>query len=344
MKRDRAPQASYLQKHKPEQKSTSSDNNAIKTDSSSRKSVSNNGKSSGNNGGGGGGGGMIAKFIDLDDIPDGLPLSPSQQNDQPTSTFPRNTGQQFYAPRQEDDEEDDEEDNVNHYTASRASPVRSTATSYPARPPPLPHEEQQYTARSTSSNAYPTLASADSGGEKPLPMVYPKTHNSPIKHSARQQDIDWDEDDDDDDDRFDDGFGNVGGCSRLSTPSTSRSQRQQKEVAAAVKVRMVAPHKQQQQQQQQQQHHQPPPPKNVIKTDHKHEKQTQQHYGNDKQSVHPSSYNKPSVIHSSFGTTGGPPKLPYEVTSHDTIAENKGELSEKDQLYFSKQPRAVDYR
>ena len=330
--RDRAPQASYLQKHKAESKPSSTSNNAIKTDLSSRKSVSNNGKSSGNNNGG-----MIAKYIDLDDIPDGLPLSPSQQNNQPASTFPRNTGQQFYAPRQEDDEEEDEDedDNVNHYTASRASPVRSIAA-YPSRPPPLPHEEQ-YTARSTPTNAYPILSAADSGGKKPLPMVYPKTHNSPVKLSARQQDIDWDEEDDDDDDRFDDGFGNVGGCSRLTTPSTSRSQRQQKETAAVVERRipMAATSKPQ---------HQPLPKNGMIKTDHKNEKQTQQHYGNDKQNVHPSSYTKPTVVHSSFGITGGPPKLPYEVAAHDTTAENKAELSEKDQLYFSKQPRAVDYR
>ena len=334
MRRDRAPQASYLQKHKAESKPTSTNNNAVKTDSSSRKPNSNNGKTSGNNGGGG----MIAKFIDLDDIPDGLPLSPSQQNNQPASTFPRNTGKQFYAPRQEEDEEEedeDEDDNVNHYTASRSSPVRSMAA-YPSRPPPLPHEEQ-HTARSNSTNAYPILAAADSGGKKPLPMVYPTTHNSPVKLSARQQDIDWDDDDDDDDDRFDDGFGNVGGCSRLTTPSTSRS-RQQKETAVVVERRipMAAPNKQQHQ----------PPPKNVIKTDHKSERPTQQQqHGNDKHQEHSSSYNKPAVVHSSFGTTGGPPKLPYEITSHNTAAaEDKVELSEKDQLYFSKQPRAVDYR
>lgn len=306
MRRDRAPQASYLQRHKGGNGAT---NIALtkKVDKSASKPTAN------------GDGGKIARYINWDDIPDGLPLSPSQQKQ--SITFSRQNAHQYVQEEEDDDEEELEYIPQNCSTAA-------------TKPPPLPHEEQ-YASRSSAVKDYPTLARVDSGRKSSIPMVYPKT--SPSKVSATHQpDLDWGEEDDAEDDngvegydKYDD-FGDSPRSRQMPSASNSRGHqdmdtgsydsRPAKQKATQSKPSAVAAEKL---------HARP------GKLDR-----------GDKQQQQPSvtSHVASAVRNSAAG--GALPKLPFEAAASHRASDpmEDKELSEKDQLYFSKQPRAVEYK
>ena len=256
---------------------------------------------------------MIARFINIDDIPDGLPPSPSQlkqeQLQKQQSAFPsygRSNPTQHGCDDDEDEEDDDNaNDRFSEMAPSRASPARPAGPVYSSsKPPPLPHEELH-----RPCNDYPTLPDS---AKKGMPMVYPKVHNSPTKLSM-QRDVDWDDDVGGDGDGDDDGeFPDYGGYdhSNRHTPDSGSSRHRVPAgtagAASKATVSIAARHSKQ-----------PPQPLRA--------------------SSQPDRGAAPSRL--SFD---GPPKLPYEASAASRQPER--EMTEKEQLYFSKQPRAVDYK
>jgi hypothetical protein len=281
-----------------------------------------------------GGGGMIAKFINLDDIPDGLPPSPSQlkqqqqQQQKQHSAFPsygRNKpAQHGYGDDDDDDNDNDGDDDDGDddggrggsgydgrfadMASSRVSPARPAGPAFSSsKPPPLPHEELHRPAKD-----YPSLPGSEKKG---MPMVYPKVHNSPTKLSMRR-DVDWDDDDDDDDGEFPD-YGGYSGNSNHHTPdsrgSSSNSSRH-RAAGAASTAGHAAPY---------------------------HSKQPSQPLRD-----HPSQPHRVAAPAHKRLSSDGPPKLPSEAVAarQPEPAAPEREMTEKERLYFSKQPRPVDYK
>ena len=278
------------------------------------------------------GGGKMTQYKSLDDIPDGLPDSPQSK----VVDLRRNNGNRY------NDEEDDADDDYELSRSPFDAPTRSTTVRTPSYSelPVFPSEKAYHTGnhevdrgsyqvdvRGAKLSKYPPLQTDQDTKQRPI--VYQKSHmKSPSKPQEchANDDENWNDDDSEGESlpSYQSKNGKMSYYDGKDVDSSSRSERPS---ATSAKNDVVLSRK-------------------ISSNDSKHSNSI------------PHSLSQSSV-HSQKGACVGlgnkigqpPPGLPYEIKEEkkerDRNAGSDGAgkeiISEKDRLYFSKQPRPVEY-
>ena len=283
------------------------------------------------------GGGKMTQYKSLDDIPDGLPDSPQSK----IVDLRKNNGNRY------SDEEDDADNDHEHSRPPYDAPTRSITigTSSYSGPPSFPSEKASHSGnyesnrgsyqvdvRSSNLSKYPPLQTDQETKQRPI--VYHKSH---MKSPPKQQEYNADDDDDEENWNDDDSEGESlpsyqsknGRKSQYDGKDVDSISRSTRPSVTSAKSDVVLSRK-------------------VSSNDSKHSNSIPQ-------SLSQSSTHSQKGVGVGVGTKMGqpPPGLPYEMKGEarerererDASSDDPGKemIPEKDRLYYSKQPRPVEY-
>ena len=275
------------------------------------------------------GGGKMTQYKSLDDIPDGLPDSPHSRIVESRQNYDSKYSDE------EDDADNDDEDSGSSYTVPNR--IYSAGISSYSDPPSFPSEIASYGSnyglnpgsyhvevRDEKLSKYPPLQIDQETKQRPI--VYQRSHmKSPSRHHqiSTNEEEDWNDDDSEGGDSLPSHHSKSGkksGYDVIDEDNDSINRYKRSSVTST--------------------NNNAAPSRRLSANDMKH------------------SNNSPHNHHElgpRVGTKVGqpPPGLPYEMIREDRDRETdrkaglpeseKEKIPEKDQLYFSKQPRPVEY-